>query len=117
MVFFIFFCKPSPLLFLSFFIFFVSDFFKMELDPITADFPSRTAREEDEEAPERATGGGLAPEPVAMVRSFPWLSLMAKSSEKRSERSQIGKQRHPGAHALSFSRSLHSTLKSQTVDP
>lgn len=40
----------------------------MELDPITADFPSRTAREEDEEAAERATGGGLAPEPVAIVR-------------------------------------------------
>jgi hypothetical protein len=42
----------------------------MELDPITADFPSRTAREEDEEAAERATGGGLAPEAVAMVREI-----------------------------------------------
>ena len=43
---------------------------KMELDPITADFPSRTAREEDEEAAERATGGGLAPEAVAIVSKF-----------------------------------------------
>lgn len=55
----------------------------MELDPITADFPSRTAREEDEEAAERATGGGLAPEPVAIVREQELgFFLMAKSSER-----------------------------------
>lgn len=45
----------------------------MELDPITADFPSRTAREEDEEAAEAL---GPAPEPVAFVRVLFWFFLI-----------------------------------------
>ena len=73
----------------------------MELDPITADFPCRTAREEDEEAAERATGGGLAPEAVAMVREFSVGFLMAK---KRASDDQIGKGK--GVDALTLSPSL-----------
>lgn len=47
-----------------FFFFFSRPLFIMELDPITADFPSRTAREEEEEAAEAL---GPVPEPVAIV--------------------------------------------------
>ena len=82
---------------------------QMELDPITADFPSRTAREEDEEAAERATSGGLAPEAVAIVRKE-FDGLMA------SERSKPSDWKRP-SRSPSFSHSLSFQLQSHPVDP
>ena len=79
----------------------------MELDPITADFPSRTAREEDEEAAERATGGGLAPEAVAIVRR----RFDGFVGHAESIRSEKGFARSP---SLSLPLQIQSTTKQWT---